>query len=463
MARVYEDETARQLPSSIIAEQSLLGCIIIDPQTLSEVASTIFEDDFYLEDHAHIYAAMKRLFNENHEIDAVTLIDTLVKNGVYDKEHSQDYILTLSEIVPNSMNIKDYARIIKEKSTLRQLINAAGKISDDAFSEHDSVTNILDSAQSRLYEIAQGRDVRGMRHIRDILNIVFDNLSILKQDKNAFQGVMTGFSGLDSVLSGMGKSDLVIIGARPAMGKTSFALGIAANVAASTGKKVCIFSLEMSAEQVVTRMLSTEAMVDSYRFRTGDISNEDFKKIGVAATKLAGCEILIDDSTESTVTGIRAKLRREMNKIGKDGKRGELGLVVIDYLGLMQSDKRTDSRVNEMGDISRSLKILAKDFNVPVVCLSQLSRKPEGRTSQKPMLSDLRESGAIEQDADMVLFLYREDYYKEEIDKESDSLICEVVVAKNRHGGLGTVKLGWLPKYTKFRTIVDEQNPNMPV
>ena len=463
MPKQYDEDLTRQLPSSVIAEQSLLGCIIIDPQTLSDVAGEIQESDFYLIDHAHIYAAMKRLFNENHEIDPVTLIDTLVKNGVYNKERSQDYILTLSEIVPNAMNIKDYARIIKEKSTLRQLIDAAGHISEDAFAENDSVTSILDSAQNRIYQIAQGRDVRGFRHIRDVMNTVFDNLSLLKQDKNAFQGTMTGFSGLDKVLTGMGKSDLVILGARPGMGKTSFALGIAANVASATGKKVCIFSLEMSCEQIVTRMLSTEAMVDSHRFRTGDMSNEDFKKIGTAATKLAGCDILIDDSTESTVTGMRAKLRKEMNKTDKNGKKSELGLVIIDYLGLMQSDKRIDNRVNEMGDISRSLKVLAKDFNVPVICCAQLSRKPEGRPSQKPMLSDLRESGAIEQDADMVMFIYREDYYNEEIDKDSGSLIAEVVVAKNRHGGLGNVKLGWIPQYTKFRTIVDDNDPNRPV
>ena len=448
-----EEEITRQLPSSIIAEQSLLGCILIDPQMLSEVAGSITEDDFYLSDHAQIYSAMKRLFNENHEIDAVTLIDTLVKNGVYTNEN-KDYILTLSQIVPNAMNIKDYARIIRDKSVLRQIINAAQQMTDDAYTEQDSVSSVLDSAQARLYQIAQGRDVRGFRHIKDVLNNVFDNLSILAKDKNAFQGVMTGFSGLDKVLNGMGKSDLVLIGARPGMGKTSFALGIAANVAASSGKTVCIFSLEMSAEQIVTRMLSTEAMVDSYRFRTGDIAKEDWPKIGAAANKLAGCDIMIDDSTEATVTAMRAKLRREQNK------KKELGLIIIDYLQLMQSDKRIDNRVNEIGDISRSLKLLAKDFNVPVICCAQLSRKPEGRTSQKPMLSDLRDSGAIEQDADMVMFLYREDYYKEEVAADSGTQICEVVIAKNRHGGLDTVKLGWLKQYTKFRTIVDDNDPN---
>ncbi len=444
-------EFNKQMPASVIAEQSLLGCILFDPQRLSEVAGVITEDDFYLSDHAQIYAAMKQLFNENNHIDSVTLIDTLVKSGTFDKERGQDYILTLSEIVPNAMNSADYARIIKEKSILRQLIDAASSISDDAYAGQLPVDELMDSAQKRLFDISQGRDVRGFRHITEVMGKVFDTLSALARDKHALDGVMTGFSGIDRILSGMGKSDLVLIGARPGMGKTSFALNIAINVAQKTQKEVCIFSLEMSAEQIATRMLSIESMVTSNHFRSGEISDDDWQKIGAAAGKLTGCDILIDDSTGATVTNMRAKLRREQNK------KKEIGLVVIDYLQLMQSEKRIDNRVQEIGDISRSLKLLAKDFNVPVICCAQLSRKPEGRTSQKPMLSDLRDSGAIEQDADMVLFLYREDYYKEEA-QASDNKICEVVIAKNRHGGLDTVKLGWIPDCTKFRTIVEDDN-----
>ncbi len=449
-----QEELARKLPSSVIAEQSLLGCILVDPQSLSEIAGVVNEDDFYLTDHAQIYAAMKRLFNENHEIDPVTLTDALVRDGVYDKQRSQDYIFTLSEIVPNAMNVNDYARIIKEKSLLRQLIEVTAQISEDAYSEHDPVNDILDSAQSRIYQIAQGRDVRGFRHIKDVMHNVFDNLSALVRDRNAFRGVMTGYSALDGMLAGMGKSELILIGARPGMGKTSFALNIAANVASNTGKEVCIFSLEMSDEELVSRMLSTEAMVDSYRLRTGELSKDDWKKIGVASSKLVGCDIVIDSSSEATVTSMRAKLRREQNK------KKEIGLVVIDYLQLMRGEKNTDNRVQEVGEISRNLKLLAKDFGVPILCCAQLSRKPEGRQGgQKPMLSDLRDSGSIEQDADMVMFLYREDYYNEEL-QNSDTKICEVSVAKNRHGSLGTVKLGWLPQYTKFRTIVDDNDPN---
>lgn len=443
------DELNKQMPASVIAEQSLLGCILFDPQMLSEIAGLITEDDFYLADHAQIYAAMKQLFNENHQIDSVTLIDTLVKSGTFDKERGQDYILTLSDIVPNAMNVTDYARIIKEKSLTRRLIEAASEISADAYAGRLPVDDLMDSAQKRLFDISQGRDIRGFRHIKEVMNKVFDNLSLLAKDKNALQGVMTGFSGIDRVLSGMGKSDLVLIGARPGMGKTSFALNIAINVAQKTKKEVCIFSLEMSAEQIATRMLSIESMVTSNRFRTGELTDDDWKKVGPAAGKITNCDILIDDSTGINVTNMRAKLRREQNK------KKDIGLVVIDYLQLMQSEKRIDNRVQEIGDISRSLKLLAKDFNVPVICLAQLSRKPEGRTSQKPMLSDLRDSGAIEQDADMVLFLYREDYYKEEA-AASENKICEVVVAKNRHGGLDTVKLGWIPDCTKFRTIMDD-------
>lgn len=451
-----EDNT-RKLPSSVIAEQSLLGCILVDPQALSEIAGIIGEDDFYLTDHANIFSAMKRLFNENHEIDPVTLTDALVHDGVYDKQHSQDYIFTLSEIVPNAMNVKDYARIIKEKSLLRQLIEATGQITEDAYSEHDSVNDILDSAQNRIYQIAQGRDTRGFRHIKDVLHTVFDNLSALVKDKNAFRGVQTGFSGLDSFLSGMGKSELVLIGARPGMGKTSFALNIGTNVAASTGKEVCIFSLEMSDEELVSRMLSTEAMVDSKHIRTGELTKDEWKKIGIASAKLSGCDIVIDSSSEATVTNMRAKLRREQNK------KKEIGLIIIDYLQLMRGEKNTDNRVQEVGEISRNLKLLAKDFNVPILCCAQLSRKPESRQGgQKPMLSDLRDSGSIEQDADMVMFLYREDYYKEEL-QNSDTKICEVSVAKNRHGALGTVRLGWIPQFTKFRTIVDADDPNRPL
>jgi replicative DNA helicase len=268
----------------------------------------------------------------------------------------------------------------------------------------------------------------------------------MEEEGEAAQGTKTGFSGVDSVLAGMGNSDLILVGARPGMGKTSFALNIATNVAVQTNKTVCIFSLEMSAAQLVARVISSEAMVDSVALRTGNLDSKQWNDIAKAATKLSGSDILIDDTTGVTVTAMKGKLRRVKN----------LGLVVVDYLGLMQSDRRIDNRVNEVAEISRNLKIMAKELNVPVICCAQLSRGPEGRTDKRPMLSDLRDSGAIEQDADVVIFLYKDDYYDRKEDTNSDEgSIAEVIIAKNRHGSVGTVKMGWIGRYTKFRTIAN--------
>ena len=440
------EELVRKLPFSLIAEQSLLGSILIDPKALNEIADLITSDDFYLDEHRRIYLAFQELFSQNSEIDIVTLIDTLVHKGIYDKSGGQDYIRTLAEVVPNALNVKDYARIVKEKSTLRRLIEVASEISEAAYSEQDSVAGILESAQNSIYAIAQGRDTKNFKHIRDVIGDVYAHLRELKDNKTAAQGTATGFSGLDRVLAGMGKSDLILVGARPGMGKTSFCLNIATNVASQTGKKVAIFSLEMSADQLVNRVISSEALVDSYSLRTGELSTDDWRKIAVATSHLAKCDVLIDDTSGQSVTAMKAKLRRVDN----------LGLVVIDYLQLMQSDRKIDNRVQEVSDISRALKIMAKELMVPVICCAQLSRGPEGRTDKKPMLSDLRDSGAIEQDADVVIFLYRDEYYKVGEEAPEDST-AEVIVAKNRHGSTNTVKMGWIGRYTKFRTITNDE------
>lgn len=453
-----QDELNRSMPASVIAEQSLLGSVLIDPQKISDIAGIVSEDDFYLNDHAQIYIAMKQLFNESHEIDTVTLIDTLVHNGVYDKSRSQDYIFSLADIVPNALNILDYARIIKEKSLLRQLIATCGEVIDEAQSEQEEVSNIINSAQNKIFNIAQGRDTKSFKHIRDVIRDVYGTLDMLRKDKNALQGTKTGFSGLDNVLVGMGNSDFVLVGARPGMGKTSFCLNVATNVALQNpNKEICIFSLEMSAEQLVSRILSSEAMIGSYAMRSGQLTDDDWLKLAEATNRLVNTEIMIDDTAGITVTDMRAKLRKEISR------KKELGLIVIDYLGLMQSDRRIDNRVQEVSEISRSLKLMAKDFNVPILCCAQLSRGPEGRTSKKPMLSDLRDSGAIEQDADVVMFLYRDDYYKsEEVNPDKSAEICEVIIAKNRHGSTGSVKMGWIPQFTKFRTVADENTPGAP-
>ena len=442
------EELVRKLPFSLIAEQSLLGSILINPEAFNEIADAVNGADFYMAEHTQIFLAMHELFLTNSEIDVVTLIDMLVMKGVYDKSGGESYIRTLGEVVPNALNVKDYARIVKEKSTLRQLIEVCGDISEVAYSEQDSVAHIIDSAESKIFAIAQGRDTKNFRHIREVLMDVYSHLHEMNTNKGAAQGTKTGFSGLDAVLAGMGDSDLVLVGARPGMGKTSFCLNIATNVAAATKKKVCIFSLEMSAEQLVSRILSSEAMVDSYALRTGELKPEEWENIAEASSRLSACDILIDDTSGITITGMKAKLRRV----------NDLGLVVIDYLQLMQSDKKIDNRVNEVGDISRNMKLMAKELNVPVICCAQLSRGPESRTDKKPMLSDLRDSGAIEQDADVVMFLYRDEYYKTDSDpnNERDGDIAEVIIAKNRHGSTGTVKMGWIGRFTKFRTIVDE-------
>lgn len=441
----------RRLPFSMPAEQSLLGAVLIDPSSLNEVAALLKGEDFYLEEHRQIYLAMQELFLTNRDIDVVTLIDTLVTRGVYDKAGGEDYVRTLSEAVPDALNVKDYARIIKEKSILRQLIDAAGEISDGAYSEQESVTSILDHAENLIFKIAQGRDTQGFRHIREVLQDVYGHLQELRTNAEATQGTKTGFSLLDRVLAGMGKSDLVLIGARPGMGKTSFALNIATNVAKQTKKAVCIFSLEMSAEQLVNRVLASEALVNSYALRTGELTPEDWEHLAVASGELSGCDILIDDTSGMTVTAMKAKLRRVQN----------LGLVVIDYLGLMQGDRHNDNRVQEVSEISRSLKIMAKELMVPVICCAQLSRGPESRTDKKPMLSDLRDSGAIEQDADTVIFLYRSEYYKtDESASNQTTSIAEVIIAKNRHGSTGNVTMGWNGQYTKFMTIEEGAVPS---
>ncbi len=433
-------ENQRSLPCALEAEQSVLGAILIDPNCFSDLTDIIRREDFYLAEHGEIFDAMYDLFAKNREIDLVTLIDTLVSRGVYNEEESKKYIKIIAETVPSASNVLDYAQIVKDKSLLRSLIAASDEIRDMAFSAQGDVKDIIDSAEQKVFSIAQGSEVRGFVHIREAISRTYARLDLLAKDKAAASGTPTGYSALDRTLVGLGEGDLVLVGARPGMGKTSFAMNIAANIAKSTKKNVCVFSLEMSAEQLASRMLSSEALVDSYAIRSGELSPEQYKKLADAAAELSGCPILIDDTTGLTVTRMKARLRRVKN----------LGLVVVDYLQLMQSERKTDSRVLEVGDISRGLKLLAKDLKVPVICCAQLSRGPESRTDKRPMLSDLRDSGAIEQDADIVLFLYREEYYKEP--EEGEQSTAECIVAKNRHGATGTVKLGWIGQFTKFIT-----------
>ena len=440
-------ELDRKMPFSLDAEQAVIGSVLIDPASLDIVTGIISSDDFYLEEHRSIYSAMQGMYLKSRSIDVVTLVDELVHQGVYDEAGGKEYIRLISESVPTASNVRDYANIVRDKSVLRALIAACEEVTEAAYTEEEDVQRLVEMAESKIYAIAEQKENKNFVHIKEALVKVYDNLQQLRVNKEEMQGMKTGFSGLDRVLVGMGKSDLVLVGARPGMGKTSFAMNVATSAAKMSHKAVCVFSLEMSVEQLVSRLLSSEALVDSYALRSGDIQDEDWQKIAHAASDLSECDILIDDTTGMTVAGMMSKLRRVKN----------LGLVVIDYLGLMQSGHRIENRVQEVSEISRNLKLMAKEFQVPVICCAQLSRGPESRTDKRPMLSDLRDSGAIEQDADIVLFLYRDEYYK---DQDQPQSTAEVIVAKNRHGSTGKVEMGWLGRYTKFTTI-EENAPDM--
>ncbi len=436
------DSLQKQLPYSIDAEQSVLGSIIIDPECFDEVGQIVKGDDFYLEVHREIYGVMQDFKYHNKPIDLVTLVNALVSGGIYEDEAAaRSYIKLLVDVIPTSANAKDYAKIVYDKSVLRRLIEASDQIQKDAFSQADTVENIVDVAEQRIFEIASKNEKRDFVHIKDVIVQTYNRLSELQKNQGEeATGIKTGFSDLDKCVVGFGKGDLIIVGARPGVGKTSFCLNLATNIAKRSKKAVCIFSLEMSSEQLVSRIISSEAMVDSQKLRTGQLDQNDWEKIANAASILSETNIYIDDTTDVSLTAMKAKLRRIKN----------LGLVLVDYLQLMESDKgRKDaSRVNEIGDISRGLKILAKELNVPVITCSQLSRGTE-KEKKKPVLSDLRDSGSIEQDADMVMFLSR-DYYGEDPEKSN---LVEVIVAKNRHGGLGNIQMSWLGQYTKFSTL----------
>lgn len=439
------DFLERRQPFSLEAEQSVLGAILIDPAVLDELTGIIRADDFYLEEHRRIFTAMQGMYVKSKNIDVVTLIDELVQEGTYDEAGGKEYIRLIAETVPTTSNVKDYAAIVRNKCILRYLIEASEEITDAAYSEQEDVNKLVEMAESKIFAIAEQRENKNFVHIREAMLAVYDNLDKLAKNKEEAMGMKTGFSGLDKVLVGLGKSDLVLVGARPGMGKTSFVMNMAVSAAKRTKKTVCVFSLEMSAEQLVSRIFSSEALIDSYHLRSGEMTQEDWEKMSHASSELSECDILIDDTTGLTVTGMMAKLRRV---------KKELGLVVIDYLGLMQGEHHTDNRVQEISEISRNLKLMAKEFEVPVICCAQLSRGPESRTDKRPMLSDLRDSGAIEQDADIVMFLYRDEYYKEASDGQSTA---EVIVAKNRHGSTGTVRMGWLGPYTKFTTLEENR------
>ena len=441
------DDFSRIPPHNTEAEQSVLGSLLIDRNALSEVSGRLKPEAFYLEKHKEIYEAILSLYEESLPVDIVTVADVLTKSGTLEKVGDLDYIAHFANSVPTTANVSHYMAIIEDKALLRSLIAASGEIMDIGYKGAMEGKEVLNQAEKKVFDISQGLNRTGLESINSVLDQTFTHLEELCQSKGDLTGVPSGFTDLDRKTAGFQNSDLILIAARPAMGKTSFVLNIAVN-AALRQFPVAIFSLEMSRTQLANRILSLESMVELEKMRTGKLEADDWKKIGYSLGPLSKSPIYIDDNASTNTMEMMSKLRKLKLEKG-------LGLVIIDYLQLMEGRKKSDSRQQEISDISRSLKIMAKELNVPIIALSQLSRAPEQRNDHRPILSDLRESGAIEQDADLVMFLYRDDYYNEESDKRN---IVEVIIAKHRNGSTGTVELAWIPQYTKFgNRMYDEQ------
>ena len=437
-------ELGKVPPNDIEAEQAVIGSMLTDKEAVISSIEILKEQDFYREDNKIIYRAILNLYDRGEPIDIITLKSELSSMGKLESVGGLEYLVELPDKVPTTSNIDKYIKIVEEKSTLRNLINTANEIIKLGYDPTEDVENIMDSAERKIFNIMQKRDQKGYSSMKDILVDSFTELEQLYNQKQHITGVPTGFIDLDYKTAGLHNSDLILVAARPAMGKSAFALNIATNAAVRGNTPVVIFSLEMSKEQMGNRILCSEAMVDSNKVRTGKIEDEDWLKLANASGELSKSGIYIDDTPGISIMEIRAKCRKL--KLEKN-----IGLVVVDYLQLIQgSNKRVGSREQEISEISRSLKILAKEINVPVIALSQLSRAPEQRPDHRPMLADLRESGAIEQDADIVMFLYRDDYYNEDSEKKN---IAEVIIAKHRSGSTGTVELSWLGNYTKFANI----------
>ena len=436
-----EELLTRQMPHSTEAEQSVLGSMLIDARCVPEVIEALRPEDFYLRTNREIYETIYSMFNFSLTIDPVTVLEHMKQNGVYDENTSRNYILQLMEITPTAANVKEYVAIVKDKALLRRIAETAGELTAMVQEGTGTAQEVLEAAEQRIYAIRQGRSAQGLAHISSVILNVYERLNELAASDSAVPGLSTGLPDVDMAISGLNKSDLILLAARPGMGKTSFALNMLLHAGKFSGKTVVFFSLEMSREQLAMRLISGESFVDNKKLVTGQLSMEEWSKIGIAATALSQTDIRVDDNPSLSVAEMNAKCRRLDN----------LCLVIIDYLQLMVSaGGRTysgENRQQVVSDISRSLKIMAKELNVPVLCLSQLSRANESRQDKRPLLSDLRESGAIEQDADEVMFLYREDYYNKDTPEQN---VAECIVAKNRHGETGTVKLQWLPQFTTF-------------
>jgi len=439
------------MPYSTEAEQSVLGAVLLDSACLSELISIVRAEHFYSQQHQQIFSAMVRLFSKNIPVDFVTVLNELVSIQVFDEVSGKTYLFTLAQKVPSISNAPYYAKIVREKFEMRSLILAAKEIITDASDESNDPKWVLDAAEQKIYEIAGDRAVGGLQKIDGLITATFEHLQSLTDPENSdYRALSSGISTLDKVITGLNRTDLIILAARPGMGKTSFALNIARNVAMHERKKVAFFSLEMTREQLVQRLLASEGSIKGEKLRTGELTDDEWVRLIQAADVLMDAPVYVDEAGNITVTEMKAKLRR----------LNDVGLVVIDYLQLMRSGGRNEgNRVQEVSEITRNLKIMAKELNVPVICLSQLSRATEDKTRKghRPNLSDLRDSGSIEQDADIVLFLYREDYYAKDEEAQDDAYESKnqsyCIVAKNRHGETADVPLHWQGEFMRFTAL----------
>ncbi|MFD2215346.1 replicative DNA helicase [Metabacillus endolithicus] len=427
-------------PQNIEAEQAVLGAIFLQPSSITLTSELLIPEDFYRASHQKIYNAMLDLSDKGEPVDLVTITAALADVNLLEEVGGVSYLSDLANSVPTAANIEYYAKIVEEKSILRRLIRTATTIAQDGYSREDEVEALLGEAEKTIMEVAQRKNAGAFQNIKDVLVQTYDNIETLHDRVGDVTGIPTGFIELDKMTAGFQRNDLIIVAARPSVGKTAFALNIAQNVATKTDENVAIFSLEMGADQLVMRMLCAEGNIDAQRLRTGSLTPEDWGKLTMAMGSLSDSGIYIDDTPGIRVGDIRAKCRRLKQESG-------LGMVLIDYLQLIQGNGRTDNRQQEVSEISRTLKELARELKVPVIALSQLSRGVEQRQDKRPMMSDIRESGSIEQDADIVAFLYRDDYY----DKESENKnIIEIIIAKQRNGPVGTVSLAFVKEYNKF-------------
>jgi len=441
-------------PQSIEAEQAVLGAVFLDPSALTLASEILIPEDFYRAAHQKIFHAMLRVADKGEPVDLVTVTAELADTQQLEEVGGVSYLSELADSVPTAANVEYYARIVEEKSILRRLIRTATSIAQDGYTREDEVDVLLDEAERKIMEISQRKHSGTFQNIKDVLVQTYDNIEMLHNRKGEVTGIPTGFTELDRMTAGFQRSDFIIVAARPSVGKTAFALNIAQNVATKTDENVAIFSLEMSAQQLVMRMLCAEGNINAQNLRTGRLTPEDWGKLTMAMGSLSNAGIYIDDTPSIRVSDIRAKCRRLKQERG-------LGMVVIDYLQLIQgSGRNRENRQQEVSEISRSLKALARELEVPVIALSQLSRSVEQRQDKRPMMSDIRESGSIEQDADIVAFLYRDDYYNK--DSENKNII-EIIIAKQRNGPVGTVQLAFIKEYNKFvnleRRFDDAQIP----